>query len=144
MEIEGEVDEISDLARRLTDERTTIVRSVVKPTIARVPKEESEAPKPYMPTKEDVANFILSKGEHFKHTMREIELHFFERLYDPRVANEKSPYDQIYTRIVKARDIVQKTHGGEWKNRRTPTNEREYWLEKGEKQQTVDNYQLIT
>ncbi len=96
---------------------------------------------PTMPTKEDVATFISSKGENFKHTLKEIELHFLGRTYDARIPNEKSPYDQIYTRVVKARDILQKEHGGEWKNKRTPTHEREHWLEKGDEQQTTpENY----
>lgn len=141
MEIEGEVDEISDFAKRLTDERITTARSIIKPTITEVPKEVSETSNPNMPTNADVATFISTKGDEFRHTLKEIELHFLGRTYDGRNPNEKSQYDKIYMRLINARGLLQKKHGGEWKHKMTPTKEREYWLVIGEKQQTVGNYQ---
>ncbi len=132
IEAEGEADEIYMLIRRFAETRRSII---VKPKIAESQKEASTTPT--MPAKEEVADFIMSKGEDFRHTFKEIELHFLGKTYNANIPTEKSQYDQIYIRVVKARVILQKAHGGVWKNRRTPTNEREYWLEKGDEQQAT-------
>lgn len=141
IEVEGYADEIYDLTKRFTEVRREIARPINKSTVTEVQKEV--VPTPNMPAKEEIADFISSKGGDFRHTLREIELRFLGRTYDGRIPSEKSPYDKIYIRLVKAREILQKTHGGEWKLKRIPTtHEREYWLERGEnKQLTSEDYQ---
>lgn len=131
IEVEGDTDEIIEYTRSLTQPvRTEIVRPISKPSTIEPQKEAIS--KPDMPTKEDVMAFISNKGDDFRHTLKEIELHFLGRTYDGRLPAEKSSYDRIYMRVVNARDILQKTHGGEWKHRVTPTKDREHWLVKGD------------
>lgn len=144
IEVEGDADEIYDYTMGLLRRREAIpVKIPMKPVVTEVGIPEIPATEVPMPPKEDVVAFISSKGGDFRHTLKEIELHFLERTYDGRIKSEKSPYDMIYNRVQKAREILQKTHGGEWKNRRMPiTHEREYWLDRGiNKQLTPENYQ---
>lgn len=145
IEAEGDAGDIGDLIRELSRVRISVFPKIkpqpIKPTPTEAQNETTPPQK--MPTNEDVANLISSKGGDFRHTLKEIEMHFLKRTYDGRIKSEKSPYDMIYNRVMKAREILQKTYGGEWKLRRIPvTHEREYWLDRGEnKQTTTEDFQ---
>lgn len=145
IEAEGDAGEIEDLIRGLKRVRVSVFPKVKPQAIKSTPTEaQKETVTPQkMPTDEEVANLIMSKGGDFRHRLKEIELHFLGRTYDGRIKDEKSPYDMIYNRVLKAREILQKTYGGEWKLKRIPiTHEREYWLDRGEnKQTTTEDFQ---